>query len=61
MTTTAYHALALHVRSIALLAHYRALLRELRESAERAELTPAARGLLAHIECEGGMPYWIAP
>lgn len=61
MTTTSYHALAVHVRSIALLAHYRALLRELRESAERAELTPAARGLLAHIECEGGMPYWIAP
>ena len=61
MTPTAYQALALHVRSIALLAHYRSLLRELRESAERAELTPAARGLLAHIECEGGMPYWIAP
>jgi len=61
MTPTAYQALALHVRSVALLAAYRELLRELRESAERAELTPAARGLLAHIECEGGMPYWIAP
>jgi len=61
MTAIEYHALALHARSVALLAHYRALLRELRESAERAELTPAARGLLAHIECEGGMPYWIAP
>ena len=50
----------LETQSTLLLAKYRALLRELRESADRAELTPAARGLLAHIECEGGLPYWIA-
>ena len=31
MTPTAYHALAVHVRSIALLAAYRELLRELKE------------------------------
>lgn len=31
MTPTAYQSLAVHVRSIALLAHYRALLRELKE------------------------------
>lgn len=31
MTAIEYHALALHARSIALLAHYRALLRELKE------------------------------
>lgn len=31
MTTTSYHALAVHVRSIALLAAYRELLRELKE------------------------------
>jgi len=31
MTPTAYQALALHARSVALLAHYRALLRELKE------------------------------
>lgn len=61
MTAIEYHALALHARSVALLAQYQVLLRELRESADRAELTPAARGLLAHIECEGGIPYWIAP
>ena len=51
----------LETQSTLLLAQYRALLRDLRESADRAELTPAARGLLAHIECEGGIPYWIAP
>ena len=51
----------LETQSALLLAQYRALLRDLRESAERAELTPAARGLLAHIECEGGIPYWITP
>ena len=51
----------LETQSTLLLAKYRALLRELRESADRAELTPAARGLLAHIECGGGMPWWIAP
>ena len=61
MNAIEYHALALHVRSVALLAAYRELLRELRESAERAELTPAARGLLAHVECEGGLPFWVAP
>lgn len=61
MTPTAYQSLALHLRSIALLAQYKALLRDLRESSDGAELTPAARGLLAHIECEGGIPYWIAP
>ena len=60
MTAIEYRALALHARSVALLAQYQVLLRDLRESAERAELTPAARGLLAHIECEGGLPYWIA-
>lgn len=51
----------LETQSALLLAQYQVLLRELRESADRAELTPAARGLLAHVECEGGMPYWIAP
>ena len=51
----------LETQSALLLAHYRALLRELRESADRAELTPAARGLLAHVECEGGLPFWVAP
>ena len=50
----------LETQSTLLLAQYRALLRDLRESADRAELTPAARGLLAHVECEGGLPYWIA-
>ena len=50
----------LETQSTLLLSQYRALLRELRESADRAELTPAARGLLAHVECEGGLPYWIA-
>ena len=39
----------LETQSTLLLAQYRALLRELRESADRAELTPAARGLLAHV------------
>lgn len=51
----------LETQSTLLLAQYRALLRELRESADRAELTPAARGLLAHVECEGGLPFWVAP
>ena len=51
----------LETKSTLLLAQYRALLRELRESADRAELTPAARGLLAHVECEGGLPFWVAP
>ena len=51
----------LETQSALLLAHYRALLRELLESADRAELTPAARGLLAHVECEGGLPFWVAP
>ena len=51
----------LETQSTLLLAKYRALLRELRESADRAELTPAARGLLAHVECEGGLPFWVAP
>ena len=51
----------LETQSALLLAQYQVLLRELRQSADRAELTPAARGLLAHIECEGGIPYWIAP
>ncbi len=51
----------LETQSALLLARYQVLLRELRESADRAELTPAARGILAHVECEGGMPYWIAP
>lgn len=51
----------LETQSALLLAHYRAMLRELRESADRAELTPAARGLLAHVECEGGLPFWVAP
>jgi len=50
----------LETQSALLLAQYQVLLRELRESADRAELTPAARGLLAHVECEGGLPYWIA-
>ncbi len=50
----------LETQSALLLAQYQVLLRDLRESADRAELTPAARGLLAHIECEGGLPYWIA-
>ena len=51
----------LETQSALLLARYRALLRDLRESADRAELTPSARGLLAHVECEGGLPWWIAP
>ena len=51
----------LETQSTLLLAQYRALLRDLRESADRAELTPAARGLLAHVECEGGLPFWVAP
>ena len=50
----------LETQSALLLAQYQVLLRELRESADRAELTPAARGILAHVECEGGLPYWIA-
>ena len=50
----------LETQSALLLAQYQVLLRDLRESADRAELTPAARGLLAHVECEGGLPYWIA-
>ena len=54
------HAERLETQSALLLAQYQVLLRDLRESADRAELTPAARGLLAHIECEGGLPYWIA-
>ena len=51
----------LETQSALLLAQYQVLLRELRESADRAELTPAARGLLAHVECEGGLPFWVAP
>ncbi len=50
----------LETQSALLLAQYQVLLRDLRESADRAELTPAARGLLAHVECEGGLPWWIA-
>lgn len=50
----------LESRSAALLAAYRALLRDVRESVERNELSPAARGILAHLECEGGMPWWVA-
>ncbi len=50
----------LETQSALLLAQYQVLLRDLRESADRAELTPAARGLLAHVECEGGLPFWIA-
>lgn len=33
MNAIEYHALALHVRSVALLAHYRALLRDLTDLA----------------------------
>lgn len=51
----------LETQSALLLARYRAMLQELRESADRAELTPSARGLLAHVECEGGLPFWVAP
>jgi len=35
MTPTAYQALALHARSVTLLAHYRALLRALTEALNR--------------------------